>query len=99
MRGAPVLIGRIGWEPGDSAEADNQGMGSTLRWTLIGLGAMFFISLVRWLIPLRRIFTRPGANVEPRTIVKDELDPGHLDAWVQSVTQEPGSNDPNSIQS
>jgi hypothetical protein len=84
-RGAPLLIGRIGWEPGESAVADNPGMSSTLTWTLILLGVMFFISLVRWLIPLRRLFTRPGPSIELGRIVKDEFDAGDLVAWVQSV--------------
>jgi hypothetical protein len=84
-RGAPVLIGRIGWDPRESALADDQGMGSTLKWTLIALGAMFFISLVRWLIPIRRLFTRPGQSESPPMSTAEELDPVALDNWVQSV--------------
>jgi hypothetical protein len=87
-RGAPLLIGRIGWDPGESAVADNRGMGSTLTWTLIGLGVMFVISLVRWLIPLRRLFTRPQPDLEPRTIVTEQLESGRLDAWLHSVAHE-----------
>src|SRR6185312_3143256 len=34
-RGAPVLVGRIGWDPSQSTEAQAPGSGSTLKWTLI----------------------------------------------------------------
>jgi hypothetical protein len=91
-RGAPLLIGRIGWEPGESVVADNQGMSSTLRWTLIGLGAMFFISLLRWLIPLRRLFTRPVPSERPPVRGPEELDTIALNHWVQSVAH--GDDEP-----
>lgn len=60
-------------------------MSSTLKWTLIALGAMFFISLVRWWIPLRRLFTRPSQSESPPAILSEELDPVTLHNWVQSV--------------
>jgi hypothetical protein len=88
-RGAPVLVGRIGWEPGEaSAPAAQPGMSPTLRWTLIALGAMFFISLVRWSVQFRRVLARPDRSDSTRTIRTDELDPVALDEWVQSVAHE-----------
>ena len=38
-RGAPLLVGRIGWEPRETAGAD--GDNSTLRWSLVAIGVMF----------------------------------------------------------
>ncbi len=84
-RGAPVLIGRIGWDPRESSSVADQGMGSTLKWTLIALGAMFFISLLRWLLPLRRLFSRPVRSENLPVIPSEDLDPVALNKWVQSV--------------
>jgi hypothetical protein len=86
-RGAPILVGRIGWDPRESTLADDQGMGSTLKWTLIALGAMFFISLLRWLIPLRRLFIRPRQSESSHVVPSEELDPVVLHNWVQSVAR------------
>ncbi len=84
-RGAPVLVGRIGWEPHElSAPADNR-MNPTLRWTLIGLGVMFVISMARWVVQLRRLFTRPAQLESSIASPTDELDPVDLNHWVQSV--------------
>src|SRR5262245_30119908 len=58
-RGAPVLVGRIGWQPREaSAPAEPEGMSPTLRWTLIALATMFVVSLVRWITQLRRVVAR-----------------------------------------
>jgi len=84
-RGAPVLVGRIGWEPHESSAPIDKGMNSTLRWTLIALGAMFVISMARWVVQLRRLFTRPDRFESPKTSPTDELDPAALDHWVQTV--------------
>jgi hypothetical protein len=91
-RGAPVLVGRIGWEPHESSAAERDGMTPTLRWTLIAIAAMFIVSLVRWLVQLRRLFSPPGRSEPPRTRPSDELDPGVLDAWVQSVARADSDN-------
>jgi hypothetical protein len=87
-RGAPVLIGRIGWEPREPSTAEPGGMTPTLCWTLIALAAMFFISLVRWIVPLRRLFTPPDPFEPPKRMPTNDLDPRALDAWVRSVGHE-----------
>jgi hypothetical protein len=84
---APVLVGRIGWQP--SEPAAKPGENSTLRWTLIILGIMFFASLARWIFQLRRFLNPPSRSaaslVKP---VTEEIDPVSLDAWVRSVGPE-----------
>ena len=92
-RGAPVLVGRIGWEPrAASSPAEPGGMSPTLRWTLIALAAMFVISLARWLVQLRRFAARPDRSELAQTIRTDELDPVALDEWVQAVAREDDAN-------
>ncbi len=87
QRGAPLLVGRIGWQP--SEPAAKPGENSTLRWTLIILGVMFFASLTRWIFQLRRFLNPPfrsaGSLGKP---VTEEIDPVSLDAWVRSVGPE-----------
>ena len=83
-RGAPLLVGRIGWEPREPSTAD--GNNATLRWTLIALGAMFVLSLARWMYQLVRVFKAPSvspliASASPT----EEIDPEDLDAWVHSM--------------
>jgi hypothetical protein len=93
-RGTPVLIGRIGWEPRETAPVG--GENSTLRWSLIAIGVMFFVSLLRWGYQLYRLFTAspvsplmtPGSPVE-------EIDPGRLDDWVHSMAPEGEHDDPD----
>jgi hypothetical protein len=92
-RGAPVLVGRIGWEPREaSSPAEHDGMSPTLRWTLIVLAAMFFVSLARWIVQLRRLVASPDRSESTKTIRTDELDPIALDEWVQAVGREDDDN-------
>jgi hypothetical protein len=86
-RGAPVLVGRIGWEqhkPSSTAATN-----TTLWWSLLVLGVLFFISLARWIYQLRRLFISPGALPLPaRTAANEEIDPGSLNAWVRSMASD-----------
>ena len=84
-RGAPVLVGRIGWEPPESSAANDKGMNSTLRWTLIGLGLMFVISHVAVDRPAPSPLHAPCPLESPKASPNDELDPASLSHWVQSV--------------
>jgi hypothetical protein len=88
-RGAPVLVGRIGWQPSEAAAAPGRGDNSLLRWTLIILGVMFFASLVRWIFQLRRFLT-PSSRplLTSAAPLNEEIDPVSLDAWVRSVAPE-----------
>jgi hypothetical protein len=87
-RGAPVLVGRIGWDPPEPTAANAGGMSPTLRWSLIGLGLMFVISLSRWVVQLRRLLTRPVSFETAKPTPNDELDPAALSHWVESVAHE-----------
>jgi hypothetical protein len=83
-RGAPVLVGRIGWVPRESSSTG--GTSTTLRWSLLVLGALFFVSLARWIYQLGRLFKKPGAvNVHSAKAVGEEIEPSNLDAWVRSM--------------
>ena len=57
-RGAPLLVGRIGWDPAQSPDARKPGSGSTLKWTLVLLAVLFVINLGRWLTNLFRASRR-----------------------------------------
>jgi hypothetical protein len=84
-RGAPVLVGRIGWDPSLSPRSEAPGSGSTLKWTLILLAAMIVISFARWIATLGRFLGRRGpasTGIAPPT---DQIDPATLEQWVQSV--------------
>jgi hypothetical protein len=86
-RGAPLLVGKIGWEP--HASARREGTNTTLHWSLGILGALFFISLVRWIFQLRRLFVTPRATL-PSAVSRanPEIDPSALNEWVRSMARE-----------
>jgi hypothetical protein len=83
-RGAPLLVGRIGWEPRESTgpEAKN----STLRWSLIAIALMFVVSLGRWAYQLYRLFTAPPVSPLLRaTSAAEEIDSRSLNEWLHSM--------------
>jgi len=83
-RGAPVLVGRIGWAPHKPSSLE--GSSPTLRLTLMVIAAFFFISLARWIYQLRRLFTPAGvAGLPLSRVANEEIDPSSLNAWVRSM--------------
>jgi hypothetical protein len=83
-RGAPLLVGRIGWQPSEPTNGD--GKNSLLRWSLIAIAIMFLISLGRWAYQLFRMFTVPADSRLPsKSSPSEELDPRALSAWAQSM--------------
>jgi hypothetical protein len=89
-RGAPLLVGRIGWTPHATPAAG--GSNRTLFWSLVILGVLFFGSLGRWLYQLRRLFTTPGTSpLASSAHPNEEIDPDALDAWARSMAPEDGS--------
>jgi hypothetical protein len=87
-RGAPVLIGRIGWAPHEASPAP--GKNSTfLHWSLAVIAVLFLISLSRWIYQLRGLFPRASSSpVFLSQSTHEELEPSQLDAWVQSLAGE-----------
>jgi hypothetical protein len=89
-RGAPLLVGRIGWEPRETAHGG--GASRTLRWSLFAIAAMFLVSLGRWVYQLIRAFTvAPSAGRHSTTPPVAELDPRALHAWTESMRRESDS--------
>jgi hypothetical protein len=83
-RGAPLLVGKIGWGRRDAAPT--RSTGSTLRWSLVVLGVLFVISLLRWIYQLRRLFIAPGIAARPQpAAATEDIDPAALDAWARSL--------------
>jgi hypothetical protein len=87
-RGAPLLIGRIGWDPSLSADPTAPGSGSTLTWTLILLAVMFFITLARWLATLGGAASRGGRSPAGFSSPNDQIDRETLEQWVQTAGDE-----------
>ncbi|WP_165071494.1 hypothetical protein [Paludisphaera rhizosphaerae] len=84
-RGAPVLIGKIGWDrrPTDApAEESNR----VLFWSMVVLGAMFLISLLRWVYQMLNFLAFPHRRGTPERTFNDEIPPEDLQSWVESQT-------------
>jgi len=84
-RGAPVLIGRIGWVPHEASPGGASGP-TVLQVSLAVLAVLFVISLGRWIYQLRGLFSRPSRS--PLLLSRsasDEIEPAKLDAWARSL--------------
>jgi hypothetical protein len=91
-RGAPLLIGRIGWDPRETTSSD--GNNSTLRWSLVAIGVMFVISLGRWGYQLYRLFTAPPlSTLLARGSPTEEVDASILEDWVHSMRSDDDAGD------
>ena len=81
VRGAPVLVGRIGWDSRAANEKANSDL--TLRLSLIVIAVLFVISMGRWLYQLRRLFIAPSRlPARPENPMNETLDPEALNAWL-----------------
>ena len=89
-RGSPVLIGKIGWDPEADAMpkggpgAAPRALSSRTFWSLIVLGAMFLITMGRWIYHLLQHLSGPRSTLIPRSHPNEEIPPEDLDAWVNS---------------
>jgi hypothetical protein len=88
-RGAPVLVGRIGWEQSGTSPA--QDTNNTLKWSLRVIGVMLLISLGRWIFQLHRLFSAP--KLAPKLPPNEEIDPSALNAWAQSLARDDPDTD------
>ena len=92
-----MLVGKLDWkprsEPGPAAPAVGQN-GGLLYWSLLALGAMFLISLGRWLLQLYHRLAAPRLTAIPTEHPADTIAREDLDAWVQAMRDdEPDSLD------
>jgi len=86
-RGAPVLVGRIGWRP--PAPDSPWVSGSTTRWMLVAVVVLFVISLFRWVLPMRRLFALPGRTRARSSLDRPrEIDAQALNAWLADLQED-----------
>jgi hypothetical protein len=93
VRGAPLLVGRIGWEPPPPSALPVVGTDRTLFWSLVVLGGLFLVSLARWGFQLFRLFSgtaASGGRDRSATPPADEIDPERLQNWLDSLPDEEG---------
>jgi hypothetical protein len=91
-RGAPVLVGKLGWDPHPTSApaAESNRM---LFWSLVVLGGMFFLSLLRWIFQLFQALSGPRSRRAASSHPTDEILPEDLDAWAQSVARDENAED------
>ncbi len=82
-RGAPVLIGKLGWTPRPLAEPADES-NRVLFWSLVAIGLMFFVSMSRWIYQLFRHLSAPRRHAGSRPSVTDEIPPEDLKAWLET---------------
>jgi hypothetical protein len=83
-RGAPILVGKLGWDP-HPTEAPTPPANNTLFWSLVILGALFLISLSRWVFQLFHFLSWPGSRPAASSQPTDDIAPEELNAWAESV--------------
>ena len=91
-RGAPVLVGKLGWEPDGEASPPNNAaapaISGRLFWSLVILGILFFVSLGRFSIQLFRNFSASRARKVPTSFPAEDIPAEDLSAWVDSVSRQ-----------
>jgi hypothetical protein len=87
-RGAPVLVGKIGWTPVRSARRDD-----SVFWMALIVGILFVISLFRWITGLRRSLSRRSLASSLGRRPTDEIAPEDLSQWVESVQEGEGESE------
>jgi hypothetical protein len=95
-RGAPLLVGKLGWDP-HPTEAPTPPANNTLFWSLVILGALFLISLSRWVFQLFHFLSWPRSRSGAGSQPTDEIAPDELHAWAESLKrdeQEDSNGDP-----
>jgi hypothetical protein len=97
-RGAPLLVGRLGWDPSQSPDAGAPGSGSTLKWTLILLALMFLATLARWIASFGRLLRRDARATTRSATRTDEIDPATLEQWVQRAGDEEDETAPDTAE-
>ncbi len=84
VRGAPVLVGRIGWNAHQPPPTDEGN--PLLYWSLVIIAVLFFISLARWVIQIGLLFRARGRGGLPASPPpNDEIEPAALDAWARGM--------------
>jgi len=98
FRGAPLLVGRIGWTaPGGRVGAG--GGPNRLTYAFASAVAlMFVVSLFRWIYLLRRSFARkPVAARRHFDRPTEEIAPEALADWLEAVADEDDAPDPDPV--
>jgi hypothetical protein len=91
-RGAPVLVGRVGWVPHDVPGGPGSGP-TVLQVSLYVLAVLVAISFFRWMFQLRALFFRPSRSPAIHTKpTADLIEPSELDAWAQSMAGDDQEN-------
>jgi hypothetical protein len=90
VRGAPVLVGRIGWEPSPTPTIPAIGPDRTLFWSLVVLGVLFVLSLLRWGFQLSRLISGRSqtGRVGEEASRFPEFDPDRIQNWLESLPEE-----------
>ena len=92
QRGAPVLVGKLGWEPTAVPVAVQPGgpaaqTNPTLYWSLVVIGILFFLSLGRWIYQLSHFLSGPRIRDHSLAHPTEDIPPEDLNAWVESVAR------------
>jgi hypothetical protein len=85
-RFAPLLIGRIGWTP--PAKEGPKWTVPGYYWFAAIVAGMFMISLVRWIVQLRRSLAPRPVSSSLRDRPTEEIAPEELNEWLHSVGDE-----------
>lgn len=84
FRFAPLLIGRVRWEKSASPPPRAMPGLSVPPWAVAAIGLLLGLMLLRWAIFARGIFRPSAPRPTSPAVVRDEIEPEELSAWVES---------------
>ncbi len=91
-RGAPLLVGRIGWTPNAAPVGSSN---RSVYWLAGGVAIMFLISLVRWCLYLKRSLTPQPRRDYFGNVPVDVIAPDELSAFLEDIPDEPSEKSPS----
>ncbi len=87
-RGAPLLIGRIGWNPRTAGKGKPDASNSSVYYLAGAVLVMFVISLTRWLYNLRRSLRPRPLNPVLFNHPTEEIAPEELSSFLATLPEE-----------
>ena len=95
-RFAPLLVGRMHWQGTPAVPRPAATRWPVPPWVAAALGLLLVLMLVRWTVYARGFFQPAVARPSASPVIRDEIEPEQLSAWIESQEEPEPEDDWNS---